>query len=289
MTTTPTASPELPDSGRRTHELKTDPAVFAAVLAGAKTHEIRLNDRGFQVGDELLLRETMATGADMRSLPRTYPLTYTGRTATRIVSHIQTGYGLADGWCILSFAGRAQPDGEASQAGCTVPPEGWYCTRAPGHDGPCAAWPIAQQAATPGARLVIGVAAPAGAIVSIMQPHADGTITAIYGGTHPAGDSMGRAVVAPAPSAPGIPEAPQPPFPVSDEEMAALRRFWECASDGEGYDVEKTMMQRLAEMGLVQRKSGAYYMVTEFGLYVLREYTIPRAAQLDGGQEGSAT
>jgi len=24
---------------------------------------------------------------------------------------------------------------------CNVPPEGWYCTRAPGHDGPCAALP----------------------------------------------------------------------------------------------------------------------------------------------------
>lgn len=22
---------------------------------------------------------------------------------------------------------------------CTVPPQGWYCSRAPGHDGPCAA------------------------------------------------------------------------------------------------------------------------------------------------------
>lgn len=90
-------------------------------------------------------------------------------------------------------------------------------------------------------------------------------------------------------SAPGTPEAPQPPFPVSDDEMAALRRFWECASDGEGYDVEKTMMQRLAEMGLVQRKSGAYYVSTDFGLYVLGEYTVERAAQLDGGQEGSAS
>ena len=90
-------------------------------------------------------------------------------------------------------------------------------------------------------------------------------------------------------SAPGTPEAPQPPFPISDDEMAALRRFWECATDGEGYDVEKAMMQRLAEMGLVQRKSGAYYMATDFGLYVLGEYTIQRAAQLDGGQEGSAT
>lgn len=90
-------------------------------------------------------------------------------------------------------------------------------------------------------------------------------------------------------SAPGTPEAPQPPFPISDDEMAALRRFWECATDGEGYDVDKSMMQRLSEMGLVQRKSGAYYMATDFGLYVLGEYTIQRAAQLDGGQEGSAT
>ena len=90
-----------------------------------------------------------------------------------------------------------------------------------------------------------------------------------------------------APSAPGTPEAPKPPFPISNDEMAALRRFWECATDGEGYDVEKSMMQRLAEMGLVQRKSGAYYMATEFGLYVLGEYTMERAAQLYGGQEGS--
>ena len=26
---------------------------------------------------------------------------------------------------------------------CNVPPPGWYCTRAPGHDGPCAAYPAA--------------------------------------------------------------------------------------------------------------------------------------------------
>jgi len=81
--------------------------------------------------------------------------------------------------------------------------------------------------------------------------------------------------------------AAKPPFPISDDEMAAMRRFWECATDGEGYDVEKAMMQRLAEMGLVQRKSGAYYISTDFGLYVLGEYTMERAAQLDGGQEGS--
>ena len=24
---------------------------------------------------------------------------------------------------------------------CTLPPTGWYCTRTPGHEGPCAAHP----------------------------------------------------------------------------------------------------------------------------------------------------
>ena len=34
-----------------------------------------------------------------------------------------------------------EDDGEKGGAICTVPPEGWHCTRAPGHDGPCAAIP----------------------------------------------------------------------------------------------------------------------------------------------------
>jgi hypothetical protein len=89
------------------HELKTDPAVFAAVAAGDKTHEIRFNDRDFQIGDVLHLRETVATGAAMRTGA---PLEYTGRQAMREVSHIQTGYGLVDGWVILSFK-----QGEARQ------------------------------------------------------------------------------------------------------------------------------------------------------------------------------
>lgn len=28
---------------------------------------------------------------------------------------------------------------------CEMPPPGWYCTRSSGHDGPCAAWPIASR------------------------------------------------------------------------------------------------------------------------------------------------
>ncbi len=83
-----------------THELKTDPGVFEAVHSGKKTFEIRLNDRGFCVGDELSLRETRSTGEEMRNGA---PLEYTGRHITKIVSHVLTGYGLVEGWCCLSF------------------------------------------------------------------------------------------------------------------------------------------------------------------------------------------
>jgi hypothetical protein len=83
------------------HILKTDPAVFQAVIDGAKTYEIRFNDRGFAVGDELLLRETTHTGAEIAAGAA---LEYTGREVTKAVSHVLGGYGLAEGWVILSFA-----------------------------------------------------------------------------------------------------------------------------------------------------------------------------------------
>ena len=35
----------------------------------------------------------------------------------------------------------AQNQAKAEPTACTLPPAGWHCTRAPGHDGPCAALP----------------------------------------------------------------------------------------------------------------------------------------------------
>ena len=86
----------------KTHELKTDPAPFDEVAAGRKTHELRKDDRDFEVGDTLRLRKTRYTGAAMASGA---PLEYTGEEETKTVSHILRGpsYGLAGGWAILSL------------------------------------------------------------------------------------------------------------------------------------------------------------------------------------------
>lgn len=93
------------------HTLKTDPEVYDAVASGAKTFEIRFNDRGFQVGDALLLRRTVNTGEEMAAGA---PLIYSGEEVRRVVSHVFRGplYGLADGWVILSLA-QAEPGQQA--------------------------------------------------------------------------------------------------------------------------------------------------------------------------------
>lgn len=85
----------------KTHELKTDPEPFTASFRGNKMYEIRLDDRNFQPGDLLVLRETLHTGEDMAN---GLPLVYTGRVLSRIVTEKRTNYGVKDGWCILGVA-----------------------------------------------------------------------------------------------------------------------------------------------------------------------------------------
>ena len=85
----------------KTHELKTDPDTFYALISGRKTYEIRRDDRGFRVGDTLVLRRTVHSGDEMA---QGEPLRYTGEEAVRRVTHILEGpaYGIAEGWVILS-------------------------------------------------------------------------------------------------------------------------------------------------------------------------------------------
>lgn len=81
------------------HQLKTDPATFTATQAGTKTAEIRYNDRNFNVGDTLTLCETRYSSEQMK---KGSPLEFTGRAILVTVTHLLVGYGLMDGWVILS-------------------------------------------------------------------------------------------------------------------------------------------------------------------------------------------
>lgn len=82
------------------HELKSDPEAFDAQRRGDKLNEVRFNDRDFQVDDILVLRRTEFSGEEMRNGA---PLAYSKvPPLRRWVTHIQAGYGLKPGWCILS-------------------------------------------------------------------------------------------------------------------------------------------------------------------------------------------
>ena len=85
---------------RKEHMLKTDPAFFQDVLDGKKTFEIRFNDRGYQIGDLVVLKETKFTGQQMKS---GQTLVYTGREIQKRISYVLSGYGLQDDWVILGI------------------------------------------------------------------------------------------------------------------------------------------------------------------------------------------
>lgn len=74
----------------KTHVLKCDAEPYAAVALGFKRAEFRNNDRGFQNADGIMLHEYIRGKA-------------TGRTQGAIITHIQTGYGIPDGYVMLSL------------------------------------------------------------------------------------------------------------------------------------------------------------------------------------------
>ncbi|MBE5507120.1 hypothetical protein E3G54_004451 [Mycobacteroides abscessus] len=94
------AANSIPEGPQR-HELKVWPEYYAAIDAGKKTLELRKDDRGFQVGDSLLLREFD---------PKTGIY---GESCERVVTHIVQGghFGIADGYVAMSISEAIVPEG----------------------------------------------------------------------------------------------------------------------------------------------------------------------------------
>jgi len=75
------------------HDLKTWPDFFAALWRGEKTFELRKDDREFQAGDTLLLREWSKAGG------------YTGRAIRADVTYLLGGSwpGLMPGYVVMGL------------------------------------------------------------------------------------------------------------------------------------------------------------------------------------------
>jgi len=81
-------------SDMQRHDLKTWPRQFSAILAGSKRYELRVNDRNFQEGDELMLQEwNPKTGR------------HTGRHILTTVAYMTRGgeFGLPENLCVMSL------------------------------------------------------------------------------------------------------------------------------------------------------------------------------------------
>lgn len=111
----------------KTHELKCHPAPFAAVMDGSKPFEWRKDDRGFQVGDTLHLKEWDPRTEPIEDDPldgefcQRVPIGYTGRELFRRVTYIiRDGFGIPPGYCIMGLT-AATPGGIGAPApGLTV-------------------------------------------------------------------------------------------------------------------------------------------------------------------------
>jgi len=76
----------------KVHEIKCWSGPFQEICDGKKKFEYRLNDRDYEVGDELIIKEwDIGTG-------------YTGRWVTlKVTSILKAGFELPVGFCIMSI------------------------------------------------------------------------------------------------------------------------------------------------------------------------------------------
>lgn len=78
---------------RQHHYLKTETEYYQAIEKGLKTFELRKNDRNYQVGDMVYLKETVNSEFTGRELP------------PKEILYILYGgeYGLSEDYCIMNF------------------------------------------------------------------------------------------------------------------------------------------------------------------------------------------
>lgn len=67
---------------------------------------------------------------------------------------------------------------------CTLPPEGWWCSREAGHDGPCAARVDGDRPVDKGARFILTspITFPAGTVLHVSDRLGDGGLCAYHDG-----------------------------------------------------------------------------------------------------------
>lgn len=95
---------EVP-AGAVVHDLKVWPEYYRHLASGEKTYELRKNDRGYQTGHWLRLREWSRDDG------------YSGREMLRLVTYVSRGSWLADGYVALAL-------GPARALQATPPPAG---------------------------------------------------------------------------------------------------------------------------------------------------------------------
>lgn len=83
----------------RNHDLKILPPYFAAVLDGRKTFEIRKDDRGFQAGDTVTLREY---DPEYKGWAVSEERKYTGRQYSATIGYV-TAYEQQPGYVVFSL------------------------------------------------------------------------------------------------------------------------------------------------------------------------------------------
>jgi hypothetical protein len=88
------------------HELKTLPLYFAQLENGSKTFEVRKNDRHFQSGDVLFLKEWEHTQPSTMST-----LNYTGAELWYEITYVLTDHeSIVPGYAILAIKSLKQID-----------------------------------------------------------------------------------------------------------------------------------------------------------------------------------